>query len=340
MTILVEVTRGPVVESRHTGAFAIVDASGRLVWGAGDADRAVLPRSATKPIQALPLIETGAADAYGFGDREIALACASHRGEPAHVQAVASMLARAGLGEPDLECGAHMPVNRAAATALARADQGPTQLHNNCSGKHAGFLCTCCHAGEATRGYIGEQHAAQRRVTAALGEMCGIDLRHAPHGRDGCGIPVFDIPLVALARGMARMADPTGLPASRVQAIRRIRSAMAAEPFYVCGAGTLVTSVMTAAPDVLLKNGAEGVFVAMLPRLGLGVAVKIDDGAARAADLAIVTILRTLGCFDAAQEALLDQFLHPAVPGVAGFEAGEIRPARALLKRALVERST
>ncbi len=334
MSVLVEVTRGPVTESRHSGAFAVVDAAGRLVWGAGDVHRAILPRSATKPLQALPLIETGAADAYGFGDVEIAMASASHRGEPRHVEAASAMLARAGLAEPDLECGAHMPSQRRAAAALIREGREPSQLHNNCSGKHAGFLCTACHAGEATRGYIGFDHPAQRRVTAALGEMCGLDLARVPHARDGCGIPVFDVPLIALARGMARLADPSGLPASRASAASRIRKAMAAEPIYVCGEGALVTSVMQAAPDVLVKNGAEGVFAAILPRLGLGVALKIDDGAMRAADLAIVTVLRTLGCFDPSQEAALAGFLHPLVHGVAGFEAGEVRPTRALLERA------
>lgn len=333
MTTLVEVTRGPVTESVHTGAFAVVDAAGRLVWGAGDVERAILPRSATKPIQALPLIETGAADAYGFGDVEIAMACASHRGEPAHVVAAASMLARAGLAEPDLECGAHMPTDRAASNALVRAGAQASQLHNNCSGKHAGFLCTACHERERTGGYIREEHPVQRRVTAALGEMCGLDLARAPHMRDGCGIPVFAIPLTALARGMARMADPSGLSAARAEAAGRVRAAMAAEPFHVCGTGTLVTSVMRAAPGCLVKNGAEGVFAAILPRLGLGVALKIDDGAMRAADLAMATILRTLGCLDADAERALHPFLHPRILGVAGFEAGEVRPARALTER-------
>lgn len=333
MTVLVEVTRGPVVESVHAGSFAVVDSAGRLVWGGGDPHRAVLPRSATKPIQALPLVETGTAEAFGFGDREIAMACASHRGEPEHVKAAASMLACVRLGEADLECGAHAPTNRAAAAALVRADAQPTQLHNNCSGKHAGFMCTACHLGERPRGYVGYDHPVQGRVTTAMGEMCGMDLARAPRGRDGCGIPVFDVPLTALALGMARMADPSGLPSPRAEAAQRITQAMAAQPFFVCGTGTLVTSVIQAAPGVLVKNGAEGVFAAILPRMGLGVALKIDDGAGRAADLAIVTLLRTLGCFDAAQQSALDRFLNPTILGVAGFAAGEMRPARALLDR-------
>ncbi|TIP34152.1 MAG: asparaginase, partial [Mesorhizobium sp.] len=166
--VLVEVTRGAVVESAHRGAVSVFDADGKPVWEIGDTARPVFPRSAVKAIQALPLLESGAADAYGFGDRELALACASHSGEPAHVELAQAMLAKAGLDKTALECGAHWPSSHVATIALARAGSAPNPLHNNCSGKHAGFLCTCVHSGIAHGGYVKAGHALQEMVRDAM----------------------------------------------------------------------------------------------------------------------------------------------------------------------------
>ncbi len=329
--ILVETTRGEMVESRHTGAAAVVDAAGRAVRVWGDIDRPVFARSAIKPLQALPLVESGAAERFGLGDAEIALACASHRGEPIHVETVRRWLARADLGPQDLECGAHAPGNTAAAEALIRAGERPSALHNNCSGKHSGFLTTARHKGEPTHGYIEPDHPVQRRVTAALEEMSGLDLSRAPRGTDGCGIPVIGIPLRAMARAMARLADPKGLPAERAAAGKRILDAMAAAPLMVSGTGGFGTVVMTVAgASVRLKTGAEGVYCAVLPDLGYGIALKIDDGAGRASEVAVGAILDLLGAFTAAQRAELAPLLRPAVKNVAGRHVGEIRPAETL----------
>ncbi len=167
--VLCEVTRGRAVESRHRGVVAVVDADGSDVLSLGDGDAPIFPRSAVKAIQALPLIESGAADAYGFDDRELALACASHGGEPAHIDGVSFMLERAGLTGAALECGSHWPGVEAAAREMAANGETPTALHNNCSGKHAGFLCACAHKGIAHEGYIGREHPIQREIIAAFG---------------------------------------------------------------------------------------------------------------------------------------------------------------------------
>lgn len=332
--VLVEVVRGGMVESRHRGACAVVDAAGRAALTLGDGAQLVYGRSAIKPLQALPLIETGAADRYGLGAREIALACASHRGEPIHVAAVTAWLERIGLGPDDLECGAHPPLNPAAAQALIRAGEAPSALHNNCSGKHAGFLTTACHLGEPTRGYIDADHPVQRRVEAALAAMTGCDLARAPRGIDGCGIPVIGLPLAAMARAMARLADPLGLPAERQAAARRILEAMAAEPLMVDGSGSFTTRILIeAGAAVRLKPGAEGVFCAALPALGLGVALKIADGAGRAAEVAIGALLCRLGAVAEDQAAALAPQFRPKLLNVAGRVVGELRPAPALLDR-------
>jgi L-asparaginase II len=327
--VAVEVWRGEMVESRHRAAIAVVDARGRAVEAAGDVARPVYGRSAVKPIQALPLIESGAADRYGLGPAEIALACASHSGEPRHVALVAAWLARLGLGPGDLECGPQVPYAAAAAEALLRAGQAPSALHNNCSGKHAGFLATARHLGEPTADYIGRDHPVQRRVEAALETMAGVVLGQAPHGIDGCGIPVVGVPLERLALAMARLADPADLPTARADAVLRIRAAVAAEPILVAGTGRFGTRLMQATgAAALVKSGAQGVYCAALPGLGLGVALKVDDGSGQAAEVTLGAVLRRLGVLSPAQLAALADLLEPPVPNRAGRETGRVRPVR------------
>lgn len=328
--VLVEVLRGEMVESRHCGAYAVVDAAGGIVLAQGDVEHPVYARSAIKPLQALPLVETGAAAHYGLSLKEVALACASHNGTPAVVEAVETWLNRIGLSRDDLECGADPPIDSAAAQALVRAGQSPSPLHNNCSGKHAGFLTTASHCGEPTRGYIGADHPVQRRVLAVLSSMTGLDLESAPHGTDGCGIPVIGIPLKAMARAMARLADPAGLPAERAAAAQRILEAMAAEFLIVAGASRFTREVMrVGAAKVRLKPGAEGVSCAALPQHGLGIALKVDDGAGRAADVAMGALLVRLGMLDPAQAAAIEPVLRPPVKNVVGRTVGQLRPVPA-----------
>ena len=330
--VLVELTRGPAVESRHRGAAAVVDGRGKLAAAWGDIGCLVFPRSAIKPLQALALIESGAAEAYKLGDAELALASASHSGEPKHVDAVLGWLARIGLGVADLECGAHAPYSLAANEALWRAGKAPTAAHNNCSGKHSGMLSAARHLGEPTRGYIRFDHPAQQRWIRTVGEMCGVELAQAPRATDGCSIPTLAIPLRAIALGMARLATQEGLAAERRAAAKRVLAAVAARPDMVSGSGRFGTVVMEgSAGRILLKGGAEGVYCAAIPHLGLGVALKIDDGAARAAEVAVAAILRYLGALDDASWTALAPLCRPILRNWNSIEVGEMRAAEGWL---------
>jgi L-asparaginase II len=300
--VLVEAWRGEQVESFHRGAFAVVDGDGRLVASAGDIERPVYPRSAVKLLQALPLVDSGAAARFGLSDDELALACASHEGEPAHVRSAASMLAKAGLDEGALECGVHWPYSEAAKLAITAASARPSALHNNCSGKHAGLVCLgCLLAGERERrdflaGYVRPDHPVMREVGAALQAATGCDLGAAPRATDGCSIPTYGIALRQLALGFARAATGSGLSPGRAAAARRLRAAVASSPFMVGGTGRFDTRVMGLFGErVCCKVGAEGMHCAALPGRGLGVAVKMDDGNnARACEVVMAALLQAL----------------------------------------------
>ncbi len=264
--VLVEVTRGGRVESRHRGSVCVVDADGATVLEIGDVHQPVFPRSAVKSIQALPLVESGAADAYGFGDRELALACASHGGEPEHVATATRMLEKAGFDGSALECGAHWPSNQDAMIALAREGGSPAALHNNCSGKHSGFLCTCRHIGLKHEGYVKREHPYQQMIAEVMTEVTGAAHGADNSGVDGCSIPTYAVPLKNLAVGFARMATGTGLAPERAKAARRLFAACMAEPFYVSGTGRADLKLMQAgAGKIFAKTGAEGVYCAALP---------------------------------------------------------------------------
>lgn len=324
---LVEVWRGAMVESRHRGSFAVVDADGRMVEAVGDVERPVYPRSAIKPLQALPLVETGAADALAVRPEELAIACASHGGEPQHVAAVAGWLTRLGLSPDALECGAHPPSHAASARALYAERKEPTALHNNCSGKHTGMLATCRHLKEPTAGYSAIEHPAQQRVIRVLSEMCGVDLLSAPRGIDGCGLPQLGIPLAALARGFARFGAPGSLLATRAEACRRIAAAMRAHPFMLAGSGRFCTRAIEAVGGrALVKTGAEGVYVASVPARGLGIALKIEDGAGRAAEVAMASLLVRYAGLDEAETRALQPLCRPPISNVAGRLVGNLAP--------------
>jgi L-asparaginase II len=326
--VAVEVTRGDMVESRHRAAYAVCDGEGRVVLSSGDYRRPVYARSALKPIQAIALVETGAAEAFGLGDPEVAVACASHAGEPRHVETVAAWLAKMGLGEADLECGAHLPFHEASAVGLLRAGEEPSQLHNNCSGKHTGFLCVARHLGYETKGYIRLDHPVQQRILGILESMTGLDLSDAARGIDGCGIPVIGIPLGNLALAMARFADPYDQPEARQAAVGRIARAMAAEPFMVSGSGRFCTEVMqTTDGRALVKTGAEGVYCGALPEAGLGIALKVDDGATRAAENLMARLLHRLDALDEKSLARLSAPLEPPLFNRAGRKVGTVHRA-------------
>ncbi|HOW50283.1 MAG TPA: asparaginase [Rubrivivax sp.] len=338
--VLVEAWRGNIVESAHRGAFAVLDSHGGVRAALGDIDRPVFPRSAVKVMQALPLVASGAAERFGLSDAELALACASHNGEPAHVAAAEAMLAKAGLDAAALECGAHWPYREAFQRQMAAHGQTPTALHNNCSGKHAGFVCIGCllaaHAGQDARafvrGYLQPQHPVMRVVSAAIARATGADLGAAPVGTDGCSIPTYALPLRALALGFARIATGRGLGADDALAARRLRTAVAAQPFMVAGTDRFDTRVMQHFGErVFCKVGAEGMYAAALPEQGLGIAIKIDDGNnARAAEVAVAALLEALLQPDAAGTALLRATSDAVLRNWNGIAVGALRAAEAL----------
>jgi L-asparaginase II len=327
--VLVEVTRGSLVESVHRGAVAVSDAQGRLRLAVGDTGAAIFPRSALKPIQAVPLIESGAAARFGLSDEEVALACASHSGEPQHTTRIAAWQQRIGCSVADLACGPHRPVHEPTATAMILSGERWTPLHNNCSGKHTGFMTLARGLGNDPAGYQQLDHPVQRAVETTLKEMAGLD-GALPYGIDGCTVPNFALPLASLARAMAAFADPGGLPPSRAQACARILAAMTAHPELVAGTGRSCTLLVRQSPNIAVKTGAEGVYVAILPGLGLGVALKIDDGATRAAETAIAGVLIALGA--APDEGPAHALAHAPVLNTRNVQVGERRVAAGLLR--------
>jgi L-asparaginase II len=331
--VLAEALRGGIVESFHRGALAVVDAGGTVHTALGDIERPIFPRSAVKLLQALPLVASGAADALGLGDEELALACASHGGEAAHVRTAAGMLAKAGLDIAALECGAHWPSNEAAMHALVRAEAAPGALHNNCSGKHAGFVCLGCamrgtqDAADFVRGYVHPDHPVMREVGAALQATTGFNLAHSARGTDGCSIPTYAIPLRHLAQAFARVATGEGLSSEHARAAARLRRAIAAAPFMVGGSARLDTRLMQHFGDrVCCKVGAEGVYCAALPTLGLGLAIKMDDGNnARAVEVVLAALLSQLLRAEGADAGFLRGVCDAPLRNWNGIEVGRLR---------------
>ena len=336
--LLVEVMRGGVLESSHCGALAVLDADGAVVAKLGDIDQPIFPRSAVKVLQALPLVASGAADQLGLTDEELAIACASHNGEEIHAQTAARMLAKAGLDAAALECGAHWPYLDTAARALAAQGREPSALHNNCSGKHAGFLCLACalqggvDLRQYTRGYVQPEHPVMREVTAALQAATGFDLANAARGTDGCSIPTYAIPLRHLARAFARVGTGVGLSSGHAHAAKRLRAAVAKAPFMVAGSGRFDTRVMQQLGErVFCKVGAEGVFCAALPERGLGVAIKIDDGNnARACEVVMAAVIEAFVKLDDAKAGFMRSLSELRVANWNNIEVGQLRAAPAL----------
>lgn len=340
--ILVHALRGGSVESFHRGSVAIVDADGATVLALGDVDRPVFPRSACKALQALPLVASGAADAFGLADEELALACASHQGEPGHTATAAAMLAKAGLDASALECGVHWPYSDAAVKAMAAAGGQPSALHNNCSGKHSGFVGVGClmaraaghPAAEFVRGYVEPHHPVMREVTAALQAATGWDLARTAVGTDGCSIPTYAIPLRRLALAFARFGSGIGLAAGHARAAHRLRRAVARSPWHVSGTGKFDTRVMQRLGErVFCKVGAEGMYCAALPEAGLGVAIKVDDGNnARAAEVAMAAVIASRVRLDDAERVFVADLADAALVNWNRREVGRLRASDALRK--------
>jgi L-asparaginase II len=328
--ILVEVTRGGIVESRHRGVVAVSLASGELVLAIGDVAGPIFPRSSVKPMQVLAAITAGAIERFGFGDKEIAVMCASHNGEAPHLDAVRSVLEKIGAGEEHLECGAHWPRHAETARALARGGSGALAIHNNCSGKHAGMLALARLMDVEPAGYVAPDHPVQLRIRSVLEQFFAISLASAPCGTDGCSVPTYAVAPAALALGFARFATGEGLAGALAGAAKRVAAAIAAEPFMVAGSERFCTEAMrSTGARALVKVGAEGVMCAGLPGRGLGIAIKCDDGATRGAEVIMAQLLAAFGAADP-DEPGFARLMTRQILNANDIHVGDIRAAEAL----------
>ena len=293
--ILVEVTRGPLVESFHRGAVIVTGTTGKPLLTIGDVDRLVFPRSAIKLVQALPLIETGAAEHFGFGDEEIALACGSHAGGENHIAIARRMMSALNLDEHCLACGPAEPQGYKARQELAARGGRPTAFHHSCSGKHAAMLAATLITNARIGTYTAADHPVQKHIQSALSELTGTTLEADVCGVDGCCVPTWAMPLETLARLFAKLGTGEGISADRRSAFAQILSASWNQPDLIAGPGRADTVVMAALPRrIYMKTGAEGVYCGALPELGLGFALKMDDGAIRASAAAVMPLIERL----------------------------------------------
>jgi L-asparaginase II len=331
--VLAVAIRSGRVESWHRGAVAVMHGE-ELVAAVGDVQRPVYARSATKPLQALPFLERGLHTKLGLTAAEIAVMCASHEGSARHTAAVASLLQRGGLVESQLGCGPHAPFDGETKRRLLQTGERPNRLHNNCSGKHAGFLHLAQACGDALGDYLRPECRSQREVAAAVAAMAGLTAPPAI-GLDGCGAPTFMLPLAALAQAFCRLANPAGLPPVRMAACETILTAAGNEPVLVAGERRLCTALLRCWPGrVFAKNGAEGVYaLGIAPDRSrsrwpqaLGIAVKVDDGAERGYWPVVVEILRRLGLFGGDEvPAPLQAFHRVPLHNTQQLQVGEVR---------------
>jgi len=327
--LVVEVTRGNSVESTHEIDLIVADSAGSLVSVYGNENLHVYPRSANKSLQALPLIESGAADAFGFQDRHLALACASHNGQPMHTQAASEMLHLAGLDETCLECGTQLPKDPDDLVELVRKGLDVTAIHNNCSGKHSGFLAFARHMGLETKGYINFNSSVQKEIAATLEAVTNARHGEDNYGIDGCSIPTYRIPLKNLAIAYARFGVGDDPSAVRSQAMIRLRDACFVHPEMVAGDNRVCTQLMQTLGDrALVKVGAEGVYTMSLPELGIGVAMKARDGGFRAVEVAVSQFACDLLGLDEVDLERMKPLTNPVLKNWNSFEVGTARLAR------------
>jgi len=330
--LLVEVTRNDTVESRHFGSAVVCDYQGKVVDSWGDIEGLVFPRSALKPMLAIQLVESGASDHYALNNAELSLACSSHQGEQIHQTLVTSWLHRLGLSEQHLACGAVLPEHTDSAHQLLASGQTGCRIHHNCSGKHTGFLTTALHLGLPLDNYHLLEHPLQQLSMEILSDLAAVDLNQYPMGIDGCGLPAPTMPLRQLGYATARFAKPVDLSETRAKAIYRLHQAITNEPLYIAGHGTVASELNEVTRgSVLAKTGAEGIITAALPERGLGIAVKISDGSARARSVALLAILDHLGALTEEEKQKLQAHISPVILNSRGLAVGDIRPAASWL---------
>lgn len=326
--LVVEVLRGPVVESLHSVMAVVVNEIGNVSQYWGNPQFLTMPRSAIKMLQALPLIESGAADKYGLDDKLIALACASHRGEKDHLTALGQWMEKVSIKESAYVCGPHLPYDEASAHEMIRKGQKPTVLCNNCAGKHSAIITTCLHLGEDPTGYEKYEHNAQKRLRKVLTETMRFDHSKTAYGVDGCGIPTYAVPLQSMAVGMSSLINPKETPA-RKTAAERILGAVRSFPFYISGSDNFATAVIEKSQGrAIVKGGAEGVFCGVLPEKRVAFAIKASDGAGRAAQVAAASLLLQLGGLNETEFKALAKYTQPSVTNWKGDVVGQMRIAK------------
>lgn len=346
MAAVVELTRGPLVETVFRGDAAVVDSTGRLLFQVGDGRKVTFWRSSAKPIQALPIITTGAADRFGLTAEHLAIFAASHNAEPTHTAAVLDAMQRVGLSPELLQCGPHAPFDRPTAEAMRAAGEEPGRIHSNCSGKHTGMLTLCAHLGLRMDDYLDPDSAVQQLIKANVAEVCGLPQEQVAIGVDGCGVPVFGMPLANMSFAYARLADPDRMPQDKQSAGRRMRDAMRSHPYLVAGRKRICTELMgLPGGRFVAKSGAEGVYaVGILPEAvaastvlrqagavgGVGITVKAEDGNQDIRHMMTVEIMRQLGVLTEADLKALSRYRPGPITNWAGRTVGEKRAVFAL----------
>lgn len=325
--IMVRVLRGPITESIHSGHGAVVSNQGDLLYKWGDPHFVTYARSAAKLIQALPILESGAAEHFHLNDAEIALLCASHNGEEEHVRTAEAILAKLGLTSDQLQCGVHEPFHRPTALRMRQNQWAPSSLHNNCSGKHSGMLALAAHLKVSHADYLSIRHPVQQKMLQAVSRMSGVPAADIHTGIDGCGVPVFGMGVHQLALAYARLGQPEGLPEASVKACSRVIASIRNHPFHLAGSDRFDTELIkTTKGRIIGKMGAEGVFAITIPDTGAGIALKIEDGNQRALYPAVVEALRQLDLLSKSELESLAEFHQPTIRNWQGTEVGKLVP--------------
>jgi len=288
--------RGEAIESRHRVHALVCDPKGGVIYQWGNPKLSFFPRSSVKLIQAVSWVSEGIDKKWSLGPKELSIACGSHHGEESHIRTVEAWLKKMGLAEENLECGTHAPYDSQSAQDLWRAGKSPSQLHNNCSGKHAGLLMECRSKNWELKGYSSYDHPMQQKLRNILGRFFETDIHRAQWGIDGCGIPTYAITLEVLARAMARISDPSKLERDLGESVRTLNGAIGAQPTFMGGTESFCSQVVAETEGrVFAKVGAEGVYGAWIPQSGMGLAMKCEDGGSRATEVAMASVLRELG---------------------------------------------
>ena len=328
---LVDVVRGNIVESEHWGHIAVVNSEGEVLYSKGNPNKVTFARSSMKPLQAIPIVETGAADTYQLEPADLSLACASHSGEDQHTDRVKTILNKLGLTTESLKCGTHPPRWQETYERLMKSGTEITAEYNNCSGKHSGMLTTAIHMGESLEDYYKTDHPVQKRIIEVISDLTETPVDEIEIGIDGCGVPVHGIPLKNLAFGFAKMANPVSQPEKRKNAIEQVTSAMMAAPEMVGGTDRFCSDFMRIEEGRMFgKAGAEGVYCIGDLETGLGIAIKIEDGNGRATSPVAVEVLKQLGLLTEEQDELLKEYHYPSLKNARQEVIGQIRPVFSL----------